>query len=125
TNYALTFNSANLSITARALLAQADNKGRVYGATNPLFTVSYSGFVGSDTVTNLAVLPVASTAAQTNSPIGTYDITLSGGSDTNYSLVLSNGTLTVTAVALTVSADPKTKAYGSADPPLTYQVTGG
>ena len=125
TNYALTYNSTNLSITPRALLAQADNQSRVYGATNPVFTMSYSGFIGSDSVTNLAVLPVASTLAQTNSPIGTYDITLSGGNDTNYSLVLSNGTLSVTAAAVTVTADPKSKVYGASDPALTYQITSG
>ena len=32
------------------------------------------------------------------------DITLAGGSDTNYSLVLSNGTLTVTQAVLTATA---------------------
>ena len=42
-----------------ALLAQADNQSRVYGAANPVLTISYSGFVGSDTVTNLAVPPIA------------------------------------------------------------------
>ena len=68
--------------------------------------------MGSDSVTNLAVLPEASTLADTNSPIGTYDITLTGGSDTNYSLVLSNGTLTVTAAAITVTADARAKYMG-------------
>src|SRR5207253_2455791 len=119
------YNSANLAITPRALLAQADNQSRAYGATNPAFTIIYSGFVGSDSVTNLAVLPVASTEAQTNSPTGAYGITLAGGSDTNYSLVLSNGTLTVTAAALTITADAKSKVYGAADPALTYQITTG
>src|SRR5207249_890213 len=56
---------------------------------------------------------------------GTYEITLSGGSDNNYSLTLSNGTLTVTAAALTVTADGKSKVYGEGDPALTYQVTSG
>jgi hypothetical protein len=125
TNYTLSFNSANLAITPRTLLAQADNRSRSYGATNPIFTISYTGFVGPDTITNLAVLPVASTAAQSNSPIGGYAITLSGGSDTNYSFVLSNGTLTVTTAALTVTVEPKTKIYGTLDPALTYQITSG
>src|SRR5207249_1196205 len=42
TNYALTFTPANLAINQRALLAQADNQSRVYSATNPLFTITYS-----------------------------------------------------------------------------------
>jgi hypothetical protein len=125
TNYSLTFNSADLTITPRSLLAQADNQSRAYGTTNPVFTVTYTGFVGADGVTNLAVLPVAGTEAQPVSPIGTYDITLTGGADTNYSLVLSNGTLAVTAAAVTITADAKTKPYGATDPALTYQITSG
>ena len=50
---------------------------------------------------------------------------MAGGSDTNYSLVLSNGTLTVTPYALTVTADGQTKVYGTTDPALTYQITSG
>ena len=124
-NYTLTYVGANLAIGQKALLAQADNQSRAYAQTNPVFTITYTGFVGSDTVSNLAVLPEASTLADTNSPIGTYDITLSGGSDTNYSLVLSNGTLTVTAAAITVTADAQSKTYGDSDPALTYQITTG
>ena len=78
-NYTLTYVGANLVIGQKALLAQADNQSRAYAQTNPVFTITYIGFVGSDTVSNLAVLPEASTLADTNSPIGTYDITLSGG----------------------------------------------
>src|SRR5205814_8685441 len=107
------------------LLAQADNKTRPYGATNPVLTITFTGFVGSESATNLEALPVASTTADTNSPIGAYEITLTGGSDTNYSLVLSNGTLTVTAYALSVSADAQTKSYGDSDPTLTYQISSG
>jgi hypothetical protein len=125
TNYTLTFNSANLTITPRVLLAQADNKTRSYGTSNPVFTISYSGLAGSDTLTNLAALPAATTSAQASSPVGTYDIVLTGGSDTNYSLVLSNGTLTVTPAALIITADPKTKVYGATDPNLSYQITSG
>jgi hypothetical protein len=124
-NYALTYAGANLSITQKPLLAQADDKSRGYGQTNPVFTITYTGFVGSDSVTNLMELPEASTTADTNSPIGTYDITLTGGSDTNYSLVLSNGTLTVTLAALTVTADSQSKVYGDNDPTLTYKITSG
>src|SRR5437016_3586120 len=42
TNYTLTYNSASLAITPRALLAHADNQSRAYGRTNPALTVTYS-----------------------------------------------------------------------------------
>jgi len=123
-NYNLTYVGANLSITLRPLLVAADNQTRAYGQTNPVFTITCTGFVGSDSVTNLAELPTASTTADTNSPAGTYDITLTGGSDTNYSLVLSNGALTVTSYTLTVSADNQSRAYGDANPTLTGNLVG-
>ena len=123
-NYNLTYIGANLTITLRPVLAQADNQTRAYGQTNPVFTITYTGFVGSDSVTNLAELPTASTIADTNSSPGTYDITLTGGSDTNYSLVLSNGTLTVTSYTLTVTADDQSRAYGEANPTLTGSLVG-
>ena len=51
-------------------------------------TISYVGFVGTDGVTNLTEEPQASTLAQPNSPVGDYEITLTGGSATNYTLIL-------------------------------------
>jgi hypothetical protein len=65
-----------------------------------------------------------STVADTNSPIGTYPIIVSGLSSTNYSITFSNGTLTVTPFALTVTADDKSRAYGAANPTLTGNLTG-
>ncbi len=79
TNYALTYVGANLTITPAWWLAQADDQSRVYGATNPVLTISYSGFMGTDGVTNLTELPQASTVAQADSPVGDYDIILTGG----------------------------------------------
>ena len=123
-NYSLSYTGANLTITPRSLLAQADNKTRAYGVTNPPLTITFTGFIGSEGPTNLAQLPVASTTADTNSPVGAYEITLTGGSDANYSLTLSNGTLSVTSYALTLTADNQSRSYGATNPPLTGTLTG-
>ncbi len=42
----------------------------------------------------------------------------------NYSLTAVAGTLTVTPATLTVTAENKSKVYGSANPPLTYVISG-
>ncbi|WP_199805455.1 MBG domain-containing protein, partial [Bradyrhizobium lablabi] len=42
----------------------------------------------------------------------------------NYALTYTGDNLTVTQRAITVTADPKSRAYGDANPPLTYQVGG-
>lgn len=43
----------------------------------------------------------------------------------HFSITTADGTLTITARAITVTADDQTKVYGEADPELTYTVTSG
>ncbi len=116
-------NTATLVINKAALTATADDKGRVYGAANPAFTINYSGFVNGEDATAITA-PTASTTATTASDAGAYPITLSGGSATNYALTLVNGTLTVTQAALTATADDKSRVYGAANPAFTITYSG-
>src|SRR5260370_8492499 len=44
-NYAITYNTAQLTINPAALTITANNATRIYGVANPTFSVSYSGFV--------------------------------------------------------------------------------
>ena len=50
-------------MTPAALTITADNQGKVYGATLPTLTASYSGFVNGDTSANLSTAPTLSTSA--------------------------------------------------------------
>ncbi|MCX6928259.1 MAG: MBG domain-containing protein, partial [Verrucomicrobia bacterium] len=97
---------------------------RVYGQTNPVFTAIYLGFVNGETNTELGGTLVLSSIADTNSPVGQYAIIPGGLTAANYSLTFSNGTLTVLPHALTVTAQPKTKIYGAADPVFTVIYSG-
>ena len=56
--------------------------------------------------------------------MGSYPITLSGGSDPNYAFTLVPGTLTVSKAIVTATADNKTKLYGSVNPALTISYSG-
>ena len=108
------------------LTVRADDKSRAYGATNPVLTVTYSGFVNGEDAGVLSGSPVLSTEAETNSPVGTYPITVSVGtlSNAHYSFSFTNGTLTVTQAVLTVKADDQTRVYGAANAPLTVSYAG-
>jgi hypothetical protein len=68
--------------------------------------------------------PTLTTTASKSSGVGSYAIVISGGTDPNYTITDVNGTLTVTPAPLTITADNKTKAVGSANPTLTYTVAG-
>ena len=87
------------------LTVTANSIARGYGNTNPVLTVSYSGFVNSDTTNVLTGAPQITTGATTNSPGGCLSITVSTGtlSATNYTFAFVNGTLTVTQATLTVT----------------------
>jgi hypothetical protein len=107
TNYTVDLVNGSLSVTGAVLTATANNATRAYGTTNPVFTVSYSGYVNGETNTVLSGAPLLSTSAITNSPVGSYVITNSLGTlvATNYTVSLVNGSLTVTGAVLTITAD--------------------
>src|SRR5437763_4461577 len=54
TNYSLSFIPGTLTITTAALTIAADDKSKVYGATLPALTASYSGFVNGDSASSLS-----------------------------------------------------------------------
>src|SRR6185295_6559391 len=117
-NYALNYASADLTVTQRALTITADAKSRAYGDANPALTyqVSGAGLVNGDTLSG-----ALATSATTASNVGAYGInqgTLAASG--NYALNYASADLTVTQRALTVTADAKSRAYGDANPALTY-----
>ena len=84
------------SISPDALTITADDASRVTGQPNPPFTLSYSGFVAGQTTSSLTTLPTVWTTASTNSPAGTYPISVSGAADPNYVFTYVPAVLTVT-----------------------------
>ena len=132
-NYSLTQPTASANIAGVPLLVQADNKTRLIGEANPVWTVSYIGFVNGDNSSSLGgsltfsftdTNGVSIPTIDTNTPAGTYVIIPSGLTSTDYSITYSNGTLHVNNAFLTVAARPLTKVYGSANPTLSATITG-
>jgi hypothetical protein len=99
-NYAITFNTAFLTITKAPLSVTADDKTKIFGAADPAFTVTYSGFLNGESSAvlggTLAVTRVAGEA------VGHYAITPSGLTSSNYALAFNSGTLTIQATAPTI-----------------------
>jgi hypothetical protein len=123
-NYNVISVNGTLTVTPAALTISADNQSRLYGATNPVFTASYAGLVNGDTASSLSGTLTVTTAADTNSPVGTYPIVASGLSSGNYATTFANGTLTITAAPLLVSANNASRVYGAANPAFSASVTG-
>ncbi|MEI6715941.1 MAG: immunoglobulin domain-containing protein [Verrucomicrobiota bacterium] len=89
--------SKTLVVAKKTLTVSAGSKTRIVGAANPAFALTYSGFSNGDTEAVLDKKPTVTTTATTSSAEGSYPVTISGGSDNNYTLVYSTGaTLLVT-----------------------------
>jgi len=118
------FVKGTLTIGKATLTATADDKSKDYGATNPTFTNSFSGFKNSETSAVLTVEPTGSSIATTTTNVGTIDIDVAGGLDDNYDFSYVKGTLTIGKATLTVTADDKSKDYGDANPAFTNSFSG-
>ncbi|MCP4136162.1 MAG: hypothetical protein GY754_34645, partial [bacterium] len=124
-NYTVSFVTADFTITAAALTVTADAATKEYGATDPAsYTYTITGFQGTDTESDLDTGVSISRAA--GEDVGTYTITPSAAADSNYTVSFVTADFTITAAALTVTADAgQTKVYGATDPAsYTYTITG-
>jgi streptogramin lyase len=119
--------SYTITVTKAVLKVTATSASRTYGAANPTFTDSITGFVNGDTVAS-ATTGTASltTTATTSSTPGTYTITAGAGTlaASNYTFNYVNGTLTVGKAGLTVTAANASRAHGAANPTFTDTITG-
>ena len=125
TNNNVTFVDGTLTITKAPLTITAKSYTRKQGEANPTFDVTYSGFKNNETSSVLTKKPTCSTTATANSSPGTYDITVSGASATNYNISYVKGKLTVTqADAIVLTARSYTREYGEDNPTFGYTKSG-
>ncbi len=111
-NYNVTYNAGELTVNKATLTVTADNKSMKQGEDFPDFTVTYSGFVNSDDEGDIVTPPTATTNATSTSSVGTYDIIVTGGSDTNYNFSYVPGTLTITVpTGITDVTEDSLKVY--------------
>ncbi len=117
------------------LAVTANPQTKAYGTADPSLTRGVTGLVDT-TVDGVAIddsaisvltgnLIRAQAGKLAGEQAGPYAITqgtLSANSD--YAIAFTGSTMMITPAVLTVTANPQTKAYGTADPSLTYGVTG-
>jgi len=121
-NYTVTSTNGTLTVTPSPLSATAANTTRAYGDPNNL-TGTLTGVKNGDDIT-----AVYSTTATATSVPGTYPITTSLLDPTNklgnYSVVITNNTLTIVPATLTVSVANASMVYGDAVPALSGTIAG-
>ena len=118
-NYFGATNSQSFTIGAKAASVTADAKTKTYGDVNPALTATEAGTVNGDVLN----YTLATDAAQFSS-VGVSNITVTLGSNPNYSVLTTNSTLTIGSRAASVTADAKSKTYGDVNPALTAVTNG-
>ncbi|MGL3336827.1 MBG domain-containing protein [Pseudomonas aeruginosa] len=122
-NYDLSYQGNNLTITKALLNVIADGKTKVYGDADPALTYQVSGLKNGDSAGSILTGGLNRAAGEN---VGGYGINQGGLVLTsgNYDLAFQGNDLTITKALLNVFADAKSKQVGTADPALTYQVSG-
>ena len=72
---------------------------RQEGKPNPEFILYYRGFVNGENEHVLTKVPVVTTTATESSPVGEYEIIISGGEAQNYRFTYKKGKLTIATAA--------------------------
>ena len=123
-NYAITYVSGTLTVNLAGLLVTAGDTNKAYGVQLQPLGYVVSGLLNSDNVTNVTL---TSTGSVSNAPIGAYVISANlaqGSGLTNYNIGYSNGTLTVNAASLLITAGSTNKVYGTTLNLTDYTVSG-
>ena len=114
TNYTLAGASGSVTVTPLAVVLTGT---RLYDgtATAAFGILSVSNAVGSDAV-NVASgsATLAGADVGTNAITSVTNLTLGGVTATNYTLTSASGSVTITGVPLSITANPVSKTYGTA-----------
>lgn len=115
-NYTVTYNGANLTISAKAITVNAVSKTKVFGVADPALTYTHSPALnGSDTFTGTLTRSAGTDVGSYSILVGTLAL------PTGYSLTYVGETLTISAKPLTITADSKSKNAGDTTPTFTFQ----
>ncbi|HEX3586999.1 MAG TPA: MBG domain-containing protein, partial [Candidatus Angelobacter sp.] len=123
-NYSVTITNATLTVTPATLTVSAANASMVFGDAVPALSGTIAGIKNGDNIT-----ATYSTSATSASPVGTYPIVPAvsdngTGALANYTVVINNGTLTISPAPLVVTAANASRLYGDPNPGFTGTITG-
>ena len=117
-NYNISYTNGKLIVAdADAIIVKVKSFSREYGDANPAFEYTVEGGALEGT-------PEITCEATATSPVGTYPITITKGSVTNYNVTYVAGTLTITKAPLNIAAGTYAKKQGEAMPEFTLTYSG-
>ncbi|HCT29184.1 MAG TPA: hypothetical protein DIW31_00255, partial [Bacteroidales bacterium] len=114
-----------VNVVKAPLTVTADNQTKTYGNANPTLTVTYNGFVNSETSAVLTTVPIASTTIDATTVVGVYTdaISVDGGVADNYSFTYVAGNFTITKADATIEITNTTFTYDGTAKSVTTSTT--
>jgi gliding motility-associated-like protein len=119
-NYTITYNGADLTITPLAVTVTAAAKTKTYGDSDPALTFVANPTVGTVLANGQTISFLGSLTRAPGENVGTYAILQGSVDNSNYAITYTGALLTINQLAVTVTADAKSKTYGDVDPALTF-----
>ncbi|MBW6465865.1 MAG: choice-of-anchor J domain-containing protein [Brevefilum sp.] len=105
--------SVNLDLSVMVVTVTAEPQTKVYGEEDPEFTYTYDP-------QDPEIVFEGDLDRDPGEHVGNYAITPGGLTAIGYTIVFIPDDLTITPKPITVTAQPKSKMYGTIDPPLTF-----
>ena len=128
-NYALNFLPGALTVAKAALTLTGSDATREYGAADPAYSATLTGFVNGEDFVTAGVTGSAGgvSSALAASPVGTYAYTPTAGTyaAANYAFTqFVDGRITITPATLSIVAQAASRTYGAAEPIFAGSITG-
>ncbi len=106
------------------LTAKVQDASRVYGENDPVYEISYSGFVNGEDEEVITTKPTIQSTANSSSRPGEYVVRISSGKATNYTFKYEYGTLTINKAPLLITVNNASREYGDENPTFMYVMEG-
>src|SRR5262249_24313582 len=121
-NYSVTPTDGNLHINPKAASVTPNGASKTYSAADPAFSGTATGFLAADNV----IATYSRTPGETvlGSPYTISAVLNPAGVLSNYSITYNTASFIINPKAASVTPDPASKTYGSADPALTGTLSG-
>ncbi len=114
---------SQIVVSKAPLTATMPDQTMTYGSS-PDLSVSYSGFVNGESENDLSATITVSTMVDNFTTAGSYPITVTGTTDSNYDITYIDGTITIQNALLSVTPNDKSITYGESIPTLDGTILG-
>lgn len=111
-----------ITVNKAELILNIEDKTKVYGQEDPIFTYNVQGWLNGDNVSTVINVDLS---REVGEDVGLYEISGTQiGTLQNYNLTINSGELDITCRNLLITALDRTKVYGDSEPAYGFATSG-